>query len=92
MTLRRLYVLFVLEVRDRYLHVLGVTAHPDGSWTTQQARNLVMDLGEDVARLRFLVRDRARQFAASFDAVSADAGIEVVIPVGRGRSTPCSCS
>jgi putative transposase len=76
-TLRRLYVLFVLEVGDRYLHVLGVTAHPDGP-STQQARNLVMDLGERTARFRFLVRDRAGQFTAGFDVVLADAGITVV--------------
>ena len=73
-----LYVLVVLEVGDRSLPVLGVTGHPDGPWTTQQARNLVMDLVDGVARFRFLVRDRPGQFTASFDAVPADAGIEVV--------------
>ena len=62
LTLRRLYVLFALEVGGRYMHVLGGTGHPDGPWTTQQARNLVIDLGEHVARFRFLVRDRAGQF------------------------------
>jgi putative transposase len=69
---------FERHYNDRSLHVLGVTEHPDGRWTTQQARNLLMDLGDHAARFRFLVRDRAGQFTASFDAVLADAGIEVV--------------
>jgi transposase InsO family protein len=77
-TLRRLYVLFVLEVESRYVHILGITANPDGGWTTQQARNLLLDLGQHAAGFRYLVRDRAGQFTTAFDAVLASAGIETV--------------
>jgi transposase InsO family protein len=77
-TLRRVYVFFVIEVGARHVHVLGVTAHPDGAWTVQQARHLLMDLGDRAARFRFLVRDRARAVHDGFDAVLSAAGIEVV--------------
>jgi transposase InsO family protein len=90
-TLRRVYAFFVLEVGTRHVHVLGVTAHPDGAWTVQQARNLLMDLGEHANRFRFLVRDRAGQFTEAFDTVLVGAGIEVVkIPPRSPRANAYS--
>jgi hypothetical protein len=74
-TLQRLYCLFVIEVSSRYVHILGVTAHPDGPLTSQQIRNLLMDLGDHAEDCRLLVRDRAGQFTETFDAVLASAGI-----------------
>jgi transposase InsO family protein len=76
--LTRLYVLFVVEVQRRAVHLVGITAHPSGAWVVQQARNLVMDLEEHGHRLRYLIRDRDAKFTAAFDAVFGAAGIEVV--------------
>ena len=77
-TLTRIYVFFALEVPNRYVHILGTTGHPTGAWTTQQARNLLMDLDDRAATFRFLVRDRAGQFTTAFDNVMAGAGINTV--------------
>jgi putative transposase len=66
----------VIEAGSRYVHILGVTATPDGPWTTQQVRSLLMDLGDRAASFRYLVRDQAGQFSQAFDAVLADSGIE----------------
>jgi len=88
-TLQRLYCLFVIEVGSRYVRILGVTANPDGAWTVQQIRNLLMDLGDRAADFRFLVRDRAGRFTADCDAALADAGIEVVKIPPRSPRANC---
>jgi putative transposase len=73
------YVLAVIEHATRRIRILGVTLHPTGAWTTQQARNLIMDLGDQTDRLRFMIRDRGSNFTPAFDAVLAGAGIRTVL-------------
>src|ERR1039457_4489632 len=73
------HVLAVIEHATRRIRILGVTLHPTGEWTTQQARNLIMDLGGQAERMKFMIRDRGPDFTAAFDAVLADAGIRPVL-------------
>jgi transposase len=73
------HVLAVIEHATRRIRILGVTVHPTGAWTAQQARNLVMDLGEQAHQIKFIIRDRGSNYTAAFDTVLADAGIRTVL-------------
>ena len=76
--LRRIYALILIEHGTRRVHLAGITANPDGAWTTQAARNFLMNLGQLTASVKFLVRDRAGQFTSSFDAVFTAEGIRIL--------------
>ena len=76
--LRRLYALIVIEHGTRRVHLAGITANPDGAWTTQAARSFLMDLGQRVTSFKFVIRDRAGQFTGSFDAVFTADSIRIL--------------
>lgn len=81
--LRRLHVPVFIEHGTRRLHVAGVTAHPTGAWTAQQARNLAMNLGDTPGALRFLIHDRDPLFTTAFAEVFKAEGLRTITTLPR---------
>jgi putative transposase len=89
--LRRIYALIVIEHGTRRAHLAGVTANADSAWTTQAARNVLMDLGQRAASVKFLIRDRAGKFTESFDAVFTADGIRILPSPPRAPRANAVC-
>ncbi|HXA61368.1 MAG TPA: hypothetical protein VNW94_19635 [Streptosporangiaceae bacterium] len=85
--LKRIYVLFFIEHASRTVHIMGATTNPTGAWVVQQARNLLMDLGDRAEQIKFLIRDRDAKFTVAFDGVFHSLGTRVIkTPVHSPRA------
>jgi putative transposase len=89
--LRRIYALIVIEHATRRVHLAGITASPDAARATQAARNVLMDLGQRAASVRFLIRDRAGQFAGTFGAVFEAEGIRILASPPQAPTANAIC-
>ena len=86
-----MYALIVIEHRTRRVHLAGITANPDAAWTTQAARNFLMDLGQRAAPVKFLIRDSASQFTGCLDDVFRADGIRILASPPQAPRANATC-